>query len=212
MIAIVDYGMGNVGAIHNMFRRIGVESVVTDSVDAISVADQLVLPGVGAFDAGMERLNSAGVRDVLDEKVVQGQTPVLGICLGMQLLGTHSEEGNLTGLGWLDAASVRFRVPDAELPKRKIPHMGWNSVSAVDDSPLFAGFKMDPRFYFVHSFHVVCEQPEDVSGSVTYGTTVTAAVHKNHIFGVQFHPEKSHKYGMNLLRSFAGISRTQQGS
>jgi glutamine amidotransferase len=130
----------------------------------------------------------------------------------MQLLGTHSEEGDLPGLGWLDAASVRFSVPDVEQPKRKIPHMGWNSVSATDGSPLFAGFETDPRFYFVHSFHVVCKQPQNVSGTVSYGTTVTAAVRKNHIFGVQFHPEKSHKYGINLLRSFAGISKTQQGS
>ena len=212
VIAIVDYGMGNVGAIHNMFRRIGVESVVTDSVDNIRAADQLILPGVGAFDAGMERINSSGLRDVLDEKVIQGQTPVLGICLGMQLLCTHSEEGDLPGLGWLDAATVRFSISDVEQPKRKIPHMGWNSVSAATDSPLFAGFEADPRFYFVHSFHVVCEQAEDIAGTVTYGTTVTAAVRKNHIFGVQFHPEKSHKYGMNLLRSFAGISKTQQGS
>lgn len=212
MIAIVDYGMGNVGAIHNMFRRIGVESIVTDSADDIQAADQLVLPGVGAFDAGMERLNSSGLRDVLDDKVIERQTPVLGICLGMQLLGSGSEEGDLSGLGWLDATSVRFSAAEKEELKRKIPHMGWNTVSAAANAPLFAGFAADPRFYFVHSFHVVCEQPEDVTGTVSYGTTVTASVQRNHIFGVQFHPEKSHKYGMNLLRSFAGISKTQQGS
>lgn len=212
MIAIVDYGMGNVGAIHNMFRRIGVESIVTDSIDNIRAADQLVLPGVGAFDAGMQRLNSSSLREVLDEKVVEGQTPVLGICLGMQLLGSGSEEGDLPGLGWLDATSVRFSAADTEQLNRKIPHMGWNSVSAAGNSPLFAGFEADPRFYFVHSFHVVCEQPQDVAGTVTYGATVTASVQRDHIFGVQFHPEKSHKYGMNLLRSFAGISKTQQGS
>lgn len=214
MIAIVDYGMGNVGAIHNMFRRIGVESIVADSVDSIRVADQLVLPGVGAFDAGMERLNSSGLRDVLDTKVLTENTPVLGICLGMQLLGNSSEEGSLTGLGWLNATSVRFRQEDFDLPmpKRKVPHMGWNSVSASGESPLFTSFTAAPRFYFVHSYHVVCEQPEDVAGTVNYGSTVTAAVQRHHVFGVQFHPEKSHKYGMNLLRSFAGISKTQQGS
>lgn len=212
MIAIVDYDMGNVGAIHNMFRRIGVESLVTSSADEISAADQLVLPGVGAFDAGMERLDSSGLRSILDKKVVEQQTPVLGICLGMQLLGTGSEEGDLPGLGWLNATSVRFRPPDAEETRRKIPHMGWNTVSTAAASPLFSSFTAAPRFYFVHSFHVVCEQPEDVAGTVSYGATVTAAVQRNHVFGVQFHPEKSHKYGMNLLRSFAGITSTQQGS
>ena len=131
MNAIVDCGMGNVGEIHNMFRRISVESAVTDSGESIRAADQLVLPGVGEYDAGMERINSSGVRDVLGEKVIQGQTPVLGICLGMQLLCTHSEEGYLPGLGRLGASTVRFSVSDAEQSTLKITPMGWKTASAA---------------------------------------------------------------------------------
>jgi glutamine amidotransferase len=204
VITIIDYGMGNVGSILNMLKRIGAAAQISSKVEDIVSADKLVLPGVGSFDTGMSNLVISGLRDVLDEKVLGERTPVLGVCLGMQLLSRRSEEGQLPGLGWIEGETVRFRF-DPKTTGLKVPHMGWNTVKPSPASPLFASFIEPPRFYFVHSYHVVCANPADVAAKVYYGEEVTAAISRGHVMGVQFHPEKSHTYGMRLFKSFADL-------
>ncbi len=204
MITIVNYGMGNLGSIRNMLQRIGVKARISSSREEILAAEKLILPGVGAFDTGMANLAQSGLREVLDEMVLVRQTPVLGVCLGMQLLTRSSEEGRLPGLGWIDAETIRFRF-DPKATGLKIPHMGWNTVRPAAGAVLFAGFVEPPRFYFVHSYHVVCAAAAEVAATVNHGTEVTAAVARGHVMGVQFHPEKSHAYGMKLLKTFAAL-------
>ncbi|UTW51672.1 imidazole glycerol phosphate synthase subunit HisH [bacterium SCSIO 12827] len=203
MIAIVDIGIGNLGAIKNMLRKVGAQAEITDSADAIKAADKIVLPGVGAFDHGMGALAASGLMDTLNEQALDAGKPILGICLGAQMLGRRSEEGSLPGLGWIDMDIVRF-PRDAGL---KIPHMGWNTVAPTMPGgrthPLFAGGEDAPRFYFVHSFHFECDRPEDVTATCVYGKPFAAAVARGNIWGVQFHPEKSHRFGAALLRNFA---------
>jgi glutamine amidotransferase len=203
MIAIVDIGVGNLGAIKNMLRKVGAQAEITGSADAIEAADKIVLPGVGAFDHGMGALAASGLMDVLNEQALDARKPVLGICLGAQMLGRKSEEGSLPGLGWIDMDVVRF-PRDAGV---KIPHMGWSTVSpATPDGrvhPLFAEGETEPRFYFVHSYHFQCDRPEDVAATCVYGSPFAAAVARGNVWGVQFHPEKSHRFGAALLRNFA---------
>jgi glutamine amidotransferase len=204
VICIVDYGVGNLGSILNMFRRIGATAQISSTVEEIRSATKLILPGVGSFDSGMTSLANSGLRDALDAKVLGDRTPVLGLCLGMQLMGHCSEEGSQRGLGWLQAETRRFPERTKELGLR-IPHMGWNTITAKSGSPLFPYFAEPPRFYFVHSYHVICADPEDVAATTHHGTEVTAAVTHGNVMGVQFHPEKSHSYGMRLLRAFAEL-------
>jgi glutamine amidotransferase len=203
VIAIIDYGLGNSGSIRNMLKKIGVNSEISADADVIRAADQLILPGVGAFDEGMKRLDSLGLVSLLNEVVLEQQTPILGICLGMQLFTKSSEEGERPGLGWIDAHTRRFQFDETQVGQR-IPHMGWNRVSSPADCDLFEGYAERPRFYFVHSYHVVCERPEDAIGTTNYGYDFTSAVRRDNITGTQFHPEKSHKYGIQLLRNFVG--------
>ena len=202
MIAIVDYGLGNLGSIANMLKKVGAAATITADPAVIRQADRLILPGVGAFDTGMRNLEERGLIPLLNERVVGEKIPILGVCLGMQLLGRRSEEGQLPGLGWLDAAAVRFKFegPNAHL---KIPHMGWNELTVCQPHPLFADLQEESRFYFVHSYHVVCADPANVLARTTYGFDFTSAVVKGNIIGVQFHPEKSHRFGMTLLQNFA---------
>jgi imidazole glycerol-phosphate synthase subunit HisH len=200
MITIVDFNMGNLGSIQNMLRKIGVESQITAEHERIASADRLVLPGVGAFDAGMGNLESAGLIEVLNRRVLQDRVPVLGICLGMHLMTRGSAEGRRRGLGWVKADTVRFAPADASL---KVPHMGWNRVTAVRPSPLTEDLPPDPRFYFVHSYFVRCHQPEDVVLTTSYGGPFHSGFQSANVFGVQFHPEKSHTFGAALLRNFA---------
>lgn len=203
MIGILEYGMGNVGSIQNMLNRLSVPNELVRDPDLLDKYDRLILPGVGAFDAGIARLDQSRLRFRLDELASQGM-PILGICLGMQLLGRRSEEGKVSGLGWIQADVIRFKVDAPSVAHRlKVPHMGWNVVSPVNDPQLFQGLPDEPRFYFVHSYHVVCDDPADVIATVRYGGTVTAAVRHGNIHGVQFHPEKSHKFGMKLLENFS---------
>jgi len=204
-IVIVNYGMGNLGSIQNMFRHIGVESVISDSVSDIENADKLVLSGVGAFDSGMKNISDLGFIPVLNSKVLSDKTPVLGICLGMQLFAESSEEGNLSGLGWINADAVRFNFND-DSDRLKIPHMGWNLVNLQRNSILFNGLSDESRFYFVHSYHLICREKEDVICTTNYGYNFPSAVEKENIHGVQFHPEKSHKFGMKLLKNFAELT------
>jgi imidazole glycerol-phosphate synthase subunit HisH len=202
MIIIIDYGVGNVGSILNMLKKIGIRAKTSAAPDDILRADKLILPGVGAFDHGMRQLTESGLTQLLNKRVLEDKCPILGICLGMQLLSRRSEEGELPGLGWLDADTRRFQF-GAAFGDLKIPHMGWNEVRDTGRSTLFAGFDHVPRFYFVHSYHVCCDRPEDVIATSIYGHEFSAAVGKDNIMGTQFHPEKSHRYGMQLLRNFS---------
>jgi imidazole glycerol-phosphate synthase subunit HisH len=201
MIAIIDYGMGNLGSIRNMLKKVGADSLITADPEIICQADKLILPGVGSFDAGMKNLHDSGFVPVLTECVMKNKTPILGICLGMQLMTRMSEEGNLPGLGWVDAETIKF-APPAE-SKLKVPHMGWNIVHSVKPSPLLTGAEIEERFYFVHSYYVRCRNRDDVLLVTEYDHLFDAAFSCDNIAGVQFHPEKSHKFGMRLLRNFA---------
>lgn len=209
MIAIIDYGLGNLGSIANMLRTIGARCEITGDKEAISRADKLVLPGVGAFDAGMGRLEESGLDVLVREQAATGK-PVLGICLGMQLLGLSSEEGKKAGLGLIPFRSRRFDfaahgVGPSIASRMKVPHMGWDVVDFEKDSLLTTGIEGRQRYYFVHSYHAVCEEPGDVLMTCDYGYRFAAAVSRDNVYGVQFHPEKSHDFGMRLLENFAGV-------
>lgn len=201
MIVIVDYGMGNLGSVSNMLKKAGAKAVITSDVEVIEQADKLILPGVGSFDNGMQNLNERNLIPVLNKKILQDRTPILGLCLGMQLFSQFSEEGKLPGLGWLDAKTVRFNFTDGQASP-KIPHMGWNTIQVCQTHPLFREMNRDTRFYFVHSYHIVCTNPQNVLSTTDYGYSFTSAIFNNNILGVQFHPEKSHKFGLGLLKNF----------
>ena len=201
MIAIVDYEIGNLAAIANMLNRLGVSCEITADPEKIMRAEKIILPGNGAFDACMQGLRATGLIPLLNERVLSEKTPVLGICVGAQMLGHGSEEGNEVGLGWMDIQAKRF--PD--LPDLRVPHMGWCHVKkSPSDHPVFETLSEDARFYFVHSYYLAPARPEDVLLTATYGIKFAAAVGKNNIVGVQFHPEKSHRFGKQLLAQFAG--------
>lgn len=203
MITIVDYGMGNLGSVHNMFKYIGVQSQISGDVDVISKAEKILLPGVGAFDAAMKSLSEVGLLEVLNQKAIHDKVPVLGICLGMQMLTRSSEEGKLEGLGWIPAKTVKFKFEDRKL---KVPHMGWNMVHQVNASPLIQEFPEESRFYFVHSYHVVADDDKYVLMRTNYGYEFDSVItNGDNIFGAQFHPEKSHKFGMKLFENFATL-------
>lgn len=199
MIAIIDYGLGNLGSIANMLKVIGEKSVITSEADKIKGADKLILPGVGAFDAGMSHLNESGLVDVIKKEAASGK-PMLGICLGMQLLGLSSEEGELSGLGLIDFTCKRFDIP--EKMGLKVPHMGWDVVDFKKQAALLDGIEGRQRYYFVHSYHALCQHPDDVMMTCDYGYEFACAVNKGNVYGVQFHPEKSHDFGMRLFENF----------
>jgi glutamine amidotransferase len=205
VIVIVDYGVGNLGSILNMLRRIGAEAVVSADLATVEGADKLILPGVGAFDAGMESLAATGLVATLQGKVLERRTPVLGVCLGLQLFAKRSDEGTRPGLGWLHAETVRFRFPAGERQER-VPHMGWNTITPQRASPLLADVDGDTRYYFVHSYHLRCEDPADVAATTHYGYDFPSVVTAGNVMGTQFHPEKSHRFGMSLLRRFAELT------
>ena len=206
MIVVVDYGMGNLGSIMNMLKKVEAKALLSSDIAEIEKADKLILPGVGSFDAGMNNLSTLGLIPILNKKVIEDRTPMLGICLGMQLLTKRSEEGNLPGLGWIDADTVRFKFDDVQGMKNKIPHMGWNTVELVKASKLFNDMYPEPRFYFVHSYHVRCNKEEDILTKTFYGYYFISSIVAGNIAGVQFHPEKSHKFGMKLLGNFASFT------
>lgn len=201
MIAIIDYGLGNLFSIQNMLKHIETESVITADKNEIRNADKLILPGVGKFDEGVKNLQQRGLDSIIVEEALNGK-PVLGICLGMQLLGKSSEEGEKCGLGLIDFKTVRFNFATSE--QLKIPHMGWERVR-FKNSPLTMNLDEKQRYYFVHSYHAVCEDEKTELITCTYGYDFAAGVRNGNIYGVQFHPEKSHKYGMMLLKSFVEI-------
>jgi glutamine amidotransferase len=201
MIVIVDYGVGNVGAVANMLRKAGARVRVSAAVADIEAADKLVLPGVGHFDRGMRKLRETGLVPVLNEQVLARARPVLGICLGMQMMTRASEEGSTPGLGWIDAATHRF--PDR--PGLRVPHMGWNTVHPANHASLFAHCAEDERYYFVHSYVVRPADPAHVAATCGHGGDFAAAFQADNLFGVQFHPEKSHLFGLALFKRFISL-------
>ncbi|MEI6766182.1 MAG: imidazole glycerol phosphate synthase subunit HisH [Bacteroidota bacterium] len=201
MIVIVDYGMGNLGSIANMIHKLGCKSLITADPQAIMSADKLILPGVGAFDHGMNNLHQKGLAAALNTRVVEQKTPILGICLGMQLMGKSSEEGIEKGLGWIDGGCIKFSFSGDDM-KLRIPHMGWNTVNIKKENPLLDNELEDTRYYFVHSYHMQCNDPAQVLATAVYGYEFPCVVWKDNIYGAQFHPEKSHKFGMRLLTHF----------
>ena len=201
MIVIVDYGVGNIGALLNMFEYLGVDAEASGDGQTLVEAHKIVLPGVGAFDKAMSRLRSQRLVEPLNEAVLGRRTPVLGVCLGMQLLGRRSEEGNEVGLGWIEADVRRMTVPAGS--GLKVPHIGWADVRPTRRSALFQPGSETERFYFDHSFYVSCDDDRNVIAVIDYGGELCCALSVGNICGVQFHPEKSHRYGMRLLKAFA---------
>ncbi|MFL1419268.1 imidazole glycerol phosphate synthase subunit HisH [Pseudomonas fildesensis] len=204
MITIIDYGLGNIQAFVNVYKRLHIPVVVARSAQELQGASKLILPGVGAFDHAMERLNASGMRETLDELVLVKKVPVVGICVGMQILADCSDEGDLPGLGWVSGRVRHFRsVPGLE--RLALPHMGWNDVEPMSSNPLFRGFEEEARFYFLHSFYFECAQPSHAAARASYGLDFSCAVAVDNVYGVQFHPEKSHHFGVGLLKNFAEL-------
>ncbi len=203
MIHIIDYGAGNLGSILNMIKRIGGQAtLVSNSRDLVN-ATKIILPGVGHFDYGMRQLNKSGMVDLLHEKVLCEKVPILGICLGAQMMCKGSEEGSLAGLSWFDAEVNKFNFENSD--NLRIPHMGWSYVKQMKKSDLSKGLPQDPRFYFVHSYHMVAKDERDVLFKTNYGYDFASGLQNENRFACQFHPEKSHKYGIKMFENFAAI-------
>lgn len=202
MIVIVDYHLGNLASIANMLKKCGVTSIITSDPQIILRAEKLILPGVGAFAKGIENLKKLNLIELLREKVLVKKTPILGICLGMQLFAKNSEEGNAEGLSWITARVIRFKASSSI----KTFHMGWNTVALTRQSELFKNMTEDMRFYFAHSYYFVSDDNDVVLATTYYGDSFISVVQKENIYGVQFHPEKSHKFGLNLLKNFSEVS------
>jgi glutamine amidotransferase len=198
---IIDYGTGNLNSIKRTLDRVLVRSEIVSSAEDIRSADKIILPGVGHFGNAMSALKELGLIDALNEAVLEKQTPILGICLGLELMAKSGEEGNVAGLGWLDAEAVRFDIKD----DHKVPHMGWNKIAAKKESPLIEGVGGDSEFYFAHSYHLRLKDPSDELTETHYGIAFPSAIQRGNIFGVQFHPEKSHDAGARLLKNFADM-------
>lgn len=203
MILIIDYGMGNLGSVLNMFKKIGAAAKISGVIEEILKAKKLLLPGVGSFDTAMNRIHKLGLFEVLNTLVIENKIPVLGICLGMQLLMDSSEEGKMPGFGWINGKAYNFkgRIHSS----LKVPHMGWNDVTVLNENRLTQGFGEEIRFYFVHSYFVHVENSSHSIMKCNYGIDFDAAICKDNIFGAQFHPEKSHKFGMQFLRNFVSV-------
>ena len=202
MTTIINYNLGNPKSIKNMLGYLSIDAQISSDPIEIAHAERLILPGVGHFQHGMEQLEQLGLIEVLNKAVQVDKKPILGICLGMQLLTKHSEEGNIDGLGFIHAQTLKFKLED---PQLKIPHMGWNTVEFKKESKLRNEIRPNPRYYFVHSYFVECNKQEDVLCSTDYGKEFVSGFEHENIFGLQFHPEKSHKYGMDLLANFCKI-------
>jgi len=203
VIALVDYGLGNIQAFANIFRRLGLPVVSARTPEELGSATKIVLPGVGAFDWAMRKLDESGMRQMLDDMVLRRGINVLGVCVGMQMMARRSDEGELPGLGWIDAEVRRFSANSSghELPQ---PHMGWNDATPTSTDDLFRGMSA-PRFYFLHSYYFVPAHSQDTLATTNYGISFVSAVRAGNVYGTQFHPEKSHDWGVQLLRNFAEI-------
>ena len=204
MIVIIDYNLGNVNAFANIYKRFNVPFLITNNKNDIKIAEKLILPGVGSFDNAMNKFNNSGLREVVEKKVLEDKTPILGVCVGMQMLAKSSEEGKNNGLSWVDGVVKKFDISSISY-KTKIPHMGWNSISFKNEISLFKGICNNSRFYFLHSYFFECLNNESIIASSNYGYHFTSAICSNNIYGVQFHPEKSHENGEKLLYNFANL-------
>jgi imidazole glycerol-phosphate synthase subunit HisH len=204
MITIVDYGLGNIRAFLNVYRRLNVEAKTASSAGELRDAEKVILPGVGSFDHALAQLGRSGMRDVLDDLALRRRVPILGVCVGMQMLARASDEGAMPGLGWIAGCVRRLESPTsgAKLP---VPHMGWNDVRPTGGTRLFDGLERDARFYFLHSYYFSCDRRETAIAVAHYGVNFACAVNEANIFGVQFHPEKSHHCGTRLLQNFAAL-------
>ena len=204
MITLIDYGVGNIFAFQNVYKRLDIPTKIAKIPADLKNAEKLILPGVGAFDYAMEQLNASGMRKILDELVIEKKIPIIGICVGMQMMGNRSDEGKLEGLKWIDSEILKF---DESLiqQRTKLPHMGWNDVVPVKNHPLFFGLEKAAIFYFLHSFYLKCNNPIDSIAVSDYGLSFSSAINKDNIYGIQFHPEKSHQYGEKLLHNFAKL-------
>lgn len=204
MIAIIDYGLGNIQAFVNVFNRLGIPVCVARTAEELAQADKLILPGVGAFDHAMRLLEASGMRQTLDRMVLVQKVPVLGICVGMQILADSSDEGRLPGLGWIPGR-VRGFDSEPRAARLPLPHMGWNDVLLTGGNGLFNGLEQEARFYFLHSFYFECRSRDAVLATASYGFDFCCAVCSGNVYGVQFHPEKSHHFGTDLLKNFAEL-------
>ncbi len=204
MTTIVDYGLGNIGAFANLFKRVGVPAKVARTAAELAGAERVILPGVGAFDHAMDLLDASGMRPTLERLVMEDKRPVVGVCVGMQMLADGSDEGARPGLGWVPGRVRHFSHACMNVPL-PMPHMGWNDVVPSGDGGLFAGLESDARFYFLHSFYFEPADPRHIAARTVYGMEFASAVRSDHVYGVQFHPEKSHHFGAALLQNFARI-------
>ena len=202
MIAIVDYGLGNLKAFVNLYERLNVKTVVARDSQTLIDCSKIILPGVGAFDQAMKLINDSGMRKTLDNLVLVEKMPILGVCIGMQILAKSSEEGLSSGLGYIDGKVKKLDVKNIK-GNTQLPHMGWNTILPIRDSKLLAGINAGSRFYFLHSFYVHCNNNNDVISTTEYGSKFCSAIEHNNIFGVQYHPEKSHSNGIKMLQNFA---------
>lgn len=199
-ITIIDYGMGNLASIKNLIKKIGGEAEITNNIEKINVAEKIILPGVGAFNKAMANLRELQFIEILNKKVLVDKIPLMGICLGMQLLTNYSEEGNCEGLGWIDAKTIKFKFENNTV---KVPHMGWTDVNlTMPEHSIFREIKDTPRYYFVHSYYVQCASPKNTIAQSIYQHPFDCGIAKDNIIGFQFHPEKSHKFGMQLMHNF----------
>ena len=204
MITLIDYGVGNINAFVNVYKRLNIPTRIAKNLSDLDHVEKLILPGVGSFDYAMNQLNASGMREKLDDLVLNDKIPVIGICVGMQLMANYSEEGEVEGLKWIDAAVKKFHEHKIK-SHTKFPHMGWNDVTPKNSNLLFKGLEDDSLFYFSHSYYFICNQESEVVGTSEYGGEFCCAVNKENIYGIQFHPEKSHHYGETLLNNFASI-------
>lgn len=204
MITIIDYGMGNLRSVQKAFERLKANAIISSNIGDIKKADKLVLPGVGDFKNGMNKLRELNLIDILNLKVLKNKIPILGICLGMQLFTNHSEEGDVDGLGWIDAETIKFNFQKSK-NKVKIPHMGWNNINISKKHSVFDNIEENVSFYFVHSYYVKCENKDDILCTTNYGIQFVSGFQKENIIGLQFHPEKSHKSGLGILSNFIGL-------
>lgn len=206
MIGIIDYGLGNVKAFLNVFKSLNISATQVKHSEELFKADKLLLPGVGSFDYAMQRLIDSGMRDTLDDIVLNKNIPVLGVCVGMQIMSESSEEGKLKGLGWINSEVRKFDFAKLKA-KVQVPHMGWNDVTPVFPSAIMKNLEVSSRFYFLHSYYFHCKDPGDIIATTDYGIKFASAVKSNNIYGVQFHPEKSHLWGVQLLKNFAELNQ-----
>jgi glutamine amidotransferase len=204
MITLIDYGVGNINAFVNVYKRVNVPVKIAKTKEDLLNAQKLILPGVGHFDHAMSQLNNSGMRETLDELVLDKKVPVIGICVGMQMMANNSDEGNMEGLKWIDATVKKFDESKIKQVTR-LPHMGWNDVKPVKDLDLFRGLEKDAIFYFLHTYYFECNSREDIMAITDYGGDFASAAHHENKYGIQFHPEKSHSYGEILLHNFAKL-------